>query len=152
MEFYLSYALKWWKRTGFIHQNVPNFESFPPKQGKSWRKSHYFLLFPMFFCLSTCFHMCFLPTFPHNVETVDCANKPYFIGYFDVDYLSTMLWKSTFFPLFHFLHLSTVEFPPVFHVDKCVKIKYTLKIACFQPIFLWKTIFYLSVIEFFHTL
>ena len=60
--------------------------------------------------------------------------------------------NQLFFPLFHFLHLSTVEFPPVFHVDKCVKIKYTLKIACFQPIFLWKTIFYLSVIEFFHTL
>lgn len=96
--------------------------------------------------------MCFLPTFPHNVETVDCVNKPYFIGYFDVDYLSTMLWKPPFFPLFHFQHLSTVDFPSVFHVDKCVKIKYSPFYICFQPIFLWKTIFYLSIIEFFHTL
>ena len=130
----------------------PILKVFHQNRGNHGENPTIFYFSPCFSAYPHAFHMCFLPTFPHNVETVDCANKPYFIGYFDVDYLSTMLWKSTFFPLFHFLHLSTVEFPPVFHVDKCVKIKYTLKIACFQPIFLWKTIFYLSVIEFFHTL
>lgn len=104
--------------------------NFPPffyeKSGKSGKPNKIHQVFDENIEINTspqAFHILFHPCFPHYVETVDYVNKPLFIILFNVDILSTLLWITPFYQLFHKRRFSTVGYPQVFHVDKCGKLK-----------------------------